>query len=247
MASQGKRMVPEYLIKALEKLFKSDLAVKITVGSIDHITSEDLSSLECGDIVCKEDSTGKHAYVVSYKSEEGICLTYTDASIVETVSYDYTGGEWIYNSTDITPIAEPLMENIVDSAGNKRFIEGVLETKTISGITFGYNKYSLSGTHLMVVLTGGVENGTTLTANQNMAEVELPEWIMNKIYPVLSSYIIDDKTIGMYSPTFTQQSLRLLLRKSEDGKSLIIQQAGAVTLTDDRNFRVQFDLLIDNE
>ena len=59
MASQGKRMVPEYLIKALENLYASDLTVKITVGSINNITSEDLNSLECGDIVLKEDSTSE--------------------------------------------------------------------------------------------------------------------------------------------------------------------------------------------
>jgi hypothetical protein len=53
--------------------------------------------------------TGKqrHLYNVSYKGEgvgEGICMTYVDASVVETVSYDYTADGWAYNSTDTTPI-----------------------------------------------------------------------------------------------------------------------------------------------
>ena len=33
-------------------------------------------------------------------------LTYVDASVVETVSYDYTDGAWVYNSTDSTPLTE---------------------------------------------------------------------------------------------------------------------------------------------
>jgi hypothetical protein len=34
----------------------------------------------------------------------GLCLTYTDASTVETVSYDHSESGWAYNSTDKTNI-----------------------------------------------------------------------------------------------------------------------------------------------
>ena len=244
MASQGKRMVPEYLIKALENLFNSDLAVKITVGSIDHITSEDLSSLECGDIVCKEDATGKHSYIVSYKSEEGICLTYTDASVVETVSYDYTGGEWVYNSTDITPIAEPLMENIVDSAGNKRFIEGDITTNTVSGITFSYNKWSLSGSHLMLVIAGTVENGTDLPFTVLANNINIPQYIKDKIIPLFGTDIVSRATLTLYADNATTQTTTISLYKRSSGNIDI--SISALTLTATRNFRIQFDLLIDN-
>ena len=76
---------------------------QVVITNIKSISDDILNSLKAGDIVLKEDSTGKHAYVVSFKKDgTGICLTYTDASCVETVSYDYTGGHWVYNSTDIT-------------------------------------------------------------------------------------------------------------------------------------------------
>ena len=39
--------------------------------------------------------------MVSYKKDDtGMCLTYADASVVETQSYDYTEGHWVYNSED---------------------------------------------------------------------------------------------------------------------------------------------------
>jgi len=42
-----------------------------------------------------------HAYICTYKEDKaGICLSYFDASGIETVSYDYTDGAWVYNSTD---------------------------------------------------------------------------------------------------------------------------------------------------
>lgn len=80
---------------------------KIEVKNINAMTDYEINKLECGDIVAKNTNGQYHCYTVSYKQNGvGICLTYTDASVVETVSYDYTEGHWVYNSTDVTPIAE---------------------------------------------------------------------------------------------------------------------------------------------
>ena len=77
------------------------------VTDITKLTDEQCEGLECGDILVKNTGDQKHAYIVSYKQENtGMCLTYADASVVETVSYDYTGGKWVYNSTDSTPIGQ---------------------------------------------------------------------------------------------------------------------------------------------
>ncbi len=80
---------------------------KPVVGDITKIPSEILAALEAGDIVIKQTGVQKHAYIVSYKGEgvgQGLCLTYTDASTVETVSYDFTADGWAYNSTDHTTL-----------------------------------------------------------------------------------------------------------------------------------------------
>lgn len=74
--------------------------------NITELTNDELDALNVGDKVAKKTGTAEHLYVVSYKDAEngGLCLTYTDASVVETVSYDHTESGWAYNSTDITPI-----------------------------------------------------------------------------------------------------------------------------------------------
>lgn len=80
---------------------------KIEVTDITKMTDYQINKLECGDMVLKNTDGQLHCYVVSYKQNGvGICLTYTDASVVETVSYDYTNKHWVYNSTDITHIAQ---------------------------------------------------------------------------------------------------------------------------------------------
>lgn len=107
-----------------DKLYNRDIVGKLSeiasleVGDVKSLTSEQINSLHCGDIVAKKDESGNHAYIVSYKKDgTGICLTYTDASCVETVSYDLVDGEWVYNSTDITPLSSHIgvIDDIEDS------------------------------------------------------------------------------------------------------------------------------------
>lgn len=77
-------------------------AAPIEVSDITALAGAQLDALEVGAKVAKKTGTAKHLYVVSYKDAEngGLCLTYTDASTVETVSYDHTESGWAYNSTD---------------------------------------------------------------------------------------------------------------------------------------------------
>lgn len=95
----------------VEKMKKNDLAIVSTTDNIKTLTTSDINKLRAGDIVLKEDESGKHAYVVSYKKDgTGICLTYTDATYIETISYDYNNvtKEWAYNSMDATEVQPKL-------------------------------------------------------------------------------------------------------------------------------------------
>ncbi len=79
----------------------------LKVNNMTTLTDEQCASLKCGDIVIKRDASGDHSYRVSFRKDNvGLCMTYVDASCVETVSYDYTEGHWVYNSTDIAHLGE---------------------------------------------------------------------------------------------------------------------------------------------
>lgn len=82
-------------------------SVPVEVEDITDIDGDVLDALNCGDKVVKVTGKQKHCYTVSYKGDgvgQGLCLTYADASVVETVSYDFTDDGWVYNSTDTTDI-----------------------------------------------------------------------------------------------------------------------------------------------
>ena len=98
------REFSQELPKILEAMLGLTEPAKAT--DITELTNDELDALNVGDKVAKKTGTAEHLYVVSYKDAEngGLCLTYTDASVVETVSYDHTESGWAYNSTDITPI-----------------------------------------------------------------------------------------------------------------------------------------------
>ena len=147
---------------------------------------------------------------------------------------------------DIVDGSEHLFENITDSQGHKRFIEGEITMDVgASEITKKYGKWSLSGTHLLVVLAGDIPNETVITAKA-IAYFDVPEWIFNKIIPVDNTGHIESKQVNSYSPSHSStQNLRLDLVKSSHNR--IVIGIGSITLTDDRGFRGQFDLLIDNE
>lgn len=82
---------------------KSGSLRRYETSNILELDGSVLDALRCGDQVLKLTGNQRHLYTVTYKGEgvgEGICLTYMDASVVETVSYDRTESGWVYNSTD---------------------------------------------------------------------------------------------------------------------------------------------------
>lgn len=131
-----------------------------------------------------------------------------------------------------------------DVAARPLILEGDGTYKTLSGLTVSYCKWSLSGTHLMMVCAGSIADTTTLTTG-NIATFPLPEWILNKIYPVWSNIYIEKKDIKLIADNFTEQTVTGILSKGSTSISVYI--TNAVTLTAKRSFRMQYDLLIDNE
>ena len=105
---------------------------KLEVTNITNLTNYQIDKLEVGDVVAKKTNGMYHHYIVSYKENNvGMCLTYTDASVVETVSYDYVEGNWVYNSTDILSPASKLYVDTLMSGALKRAIVETLPTEDI--------------------------------------------------------------------------------------------------------------------
>lgn len=135
--------------------------------------------------------------------------------------------------------------SLVDKDGHDRFIEGTITPESLTGVTWTYGKWSLSGSHLMIVVCGSIAANNKFNGGDAVFKVNLPSWIMNKIYPILnkligySTFIAVDTNYGseVVADYFDKESSYILCGISSDSE----------TFTNNANFRIQFDLLIDNQ
>lgn len=129
--------------------------------------------------------------------------------------------------------------NLVDEDGHPRFIKGTPTDKEVSGVTLAYNKWSLSGTHLLVVVAGSLAQQEF--AFSSIVELnDLPEWIADKLIPVASD-TIEQQAVVLYGGT--NQTGYFQIRKNAQG--LVYITIAGITTNAAKTFRVQFDLLVD--
>ena len=134
-------------------------------------------------------------------------------------------------------------EDIEDAQGHKRFVEDDGVPLEQEGFTSIYCKWSLSGSHLMLVLAGTIIANTTITNATTLAQYNLPEWIRNKIYGVQQN-LLEYKSIICVAVDYDQQTMNVYFDKNANGVVLLAN--GEFTATKTCAFRVELDLLIDN-
>ena len=137
------------------------------------------------------------------------------------------------------------IKTLTDSDGNPRFIEGDGIPLSLEGFTSAYCKWSLSGTHLMLVLAGNIANTTVVTNNSVLAKFSIPQYILNKIFVVWGNKYLAYVSATSYALDGTSQAITYFVTKETDSIQFVKQSD--LTLTKDRSFRIQFDLLIDTE
>ena len=103
---------------------------KFEVTDIKKLTNYQINKLEVGDVVAKNTNGQDHNYIVSYKQNGvGMCLTYSDATYLETISYDYVEGNWVYNSQDSTVVAsKSYVDSLMSGALKRLIVEALPET-----------------------------------------------------------------------------------------------------------------------
>lgn len=128
------------------------------------------------------------------------------------------------------------LDDIVDSKGNKRFIEGEGINSTNPNITTIYNRWSLSGTHLMCVLVFKIGNAN-INKNEIFSKYILPEFIRNKIITA------DDDTALVTRVYAGANNLRVDVVKVGDELRFLNMGDTYVKSW----YRIQCDLLIDTQ
>ena len=147
-------------------------------------------------------------------------------------------------------------EKIKDSHGNFRFIGGSIRSSLdTTNYSVLYRKWSLSGSHLMLVFAFKIKDGTSRPAYYEIARIiNLPQWVLDKLYAIggtttgwlagqeFSSFGTNDLPTGN-KKTFA------INKATEDGETFIrIYNIDALSASgSDLTYRIQFDLIIDND
>ena len=164
---------------------------------------------------------------IALNSNNQFVITLTDSTIITT--------------DPITLPAPQTLEQIKDANGRNRFIEGNIASENYSGVTLTYSKWSLSGTHIMFVIAGYIASGTIIADNP-VGRASIPTWVAGKIATVWANFI-ETKAVTIRATDWSGQVLNTGLAKS--GNDILIYFTGSDTLTKERFFRIQYDLLID--
>ena len=149
-------------------------------------------------------------------------------------------------SGNLTATHAKIFETIEDNDGHVRFVEGDGVQGSLAGVTISYCKWSLSGSHLMMVVAGTIANGTVIPNAFSFAYFSLPQWIYDKIYPIVDANVIERRVISFTASDYSTQDMPCTFEKRSGNAIYVRQSTVATTFTADRSFRIQFDLLIDN-
>ena len=153
-----------------------------------------------------------------------------------------------YQLAAIGDLTKAYINNIYDNDENKRFVEGDITPTSALSDYVPFAKWSLSGTHLMLVMCiyNTSENDITISGASSLCNsINLPTWIKNKIYPMgETSHVAHNFSVeGVYPSDLTPDANK---------QSAYIQKASNDITINGINFtakagyyyRVEFDLII---
>ena len=238
-------------LKKVEEALKNASAISFDVNKRGDATLtfsikfEDGTELESGPFTLEQGESVESAAIIN----GNLFLTLTNGYVLDAGNLfngNITlGGNLTAQGTIKASSFDGLkIEEIKDADGHNRFIEGTLLNETIpTGMTLTYKKWSLSGTHLMIVLAGGVLENTTIGTSY-IVSLYPPAWVLNKLFPVWASNKISLSTIYFMADDWSNQQAAAVLTKAST--YMAINLVSPITIDKDRNFRIQFDLLIDN-
>lgn len=156
------------------------------------------------------------------------------------------------HANTLTATEAKIYETIEDSAGHKRFADGAGTVGTAIGDyldNVSYCRWTLSGSHLMIVMAGKMKRNQTIPAYTNMAKYAIPSWIRSKIYNLYGNNndgIIGSVGINKFTDSLSDlgTSRGYVISSGE----LLIQTLESITVPDQDNvyFRVAYDLIIDD-
>lgn len=174
-----------------------------------------------------------------------LLLPLSTPSTRKVVTIDTNGAQDNVDGTELTT----LMDNIVDSDGHKRFQEWDISNLG-TGLDITYSKITLSGSHLMAVVSGRNNTDNAITLPDYMFSATLPTWLLQKLYSPEGTFgnerDISAQDLKVFSSLWEEATSYLtVVHISPSSHSFIIRRATVISVPANSYIRLQVDLIID--
>lgn len=174
----------------------------------------------------------------------------------KVVTIDTNGAQDNVDGTELTT----LMGNIVDSNGNKRFVEGTFTNLSSIEVTEKYNKWSLCGTHLMGVIAVLIPAGTFKLSQLLFKMSNYPSWLNSKLVAINATNPSNWGSVSFVKGTIVNtawgaiptETTPFVWQKGDVenhgfGNYINGVSSADITITEAKIIRVQFDFVIDTD
>ena len=146
----------------------------------------------------------------------------------------------MYSEEELLEVAK--IENLVDSEGRNRFIEGVGVADDVDGMTVISSKWKLNGKNLIFEIIGLFNKA--VPSNTRICRFILPEWLANKITPLVAN-IIDITDTIIASTSGGASPLYALIYKYSNALDFVIS-SGTSDIQSDKYCKIRYNIIIDN-
>ena len=146
----------------------------------------------------------------------------------------------MYSEEEILEVAK--IENLLDSKGRNRFIEGVGVADNVDGMTIVSSKWVLNGNNLIFEILMALNKD--VPSNTRICRFILPEWLANKMAPLVAN-IIDISYNIMASPSGGASPLYVLIYKYSNALDFVIS-SGASSIQSTKYCKIRYNFIIDN-
>lgn len=230
-------------LRKVEEALKNASATNFVVNKKGNatlsfsITFADGETLESGDIVLQQGESVDQARIVN-----GVLQLRLTNGTWLTAGNIFNGN---VNIDGVLQATHPkLFETIEDTNGNNRFVKGdvVLGENAPAGIVKTYGKWSLSGSHLMIVFGCELPDGFAIKNGDVFASAQLPIWVFQNLTS-LFSIAIDSKTFQIRGNDWSSQDVTVFLNKGENNR-VMFNFGNNVTVSGVKKCRFAFDFII---
>ena len=134
------------------------------------------------------------------------------------------------------------LESIKDADGHDRFTTTPITIEEIENVENIYSAWSVNGNQLNIVLFLNIKIGANLSATQKIADIEVPEWIANKLSPNDQAYL-DLANVFPFTEGYADSQRKFKITKNQT--TLTIALSGAISYSARGYYaRVQFSFIL---